>query len=923
LRKLAVEHGKLEATRETIISENARKYGNLSHVLEDGLEALQEIYETYNDRVVTQKHDLEAHDRQSTDLLNQLGALKERRERDVRLHGKSTAESEAQAKRLSDRAKNLAEIVGQHPEIGPLPPDLAAVAAANGAGATIDDPAAVAAAEEVRGRAHSRLKQLSAAAANLRAKNRREDDAAGAEVDIASRALAAAEESMRLRNEQRNAKRARADEVSADLSALSVSDASVAELKQRMAGAERDFEDRRCAGTSVNVAAEIEAKAEEVIALERKLAKLRSEAAAAAAAGENALKMRLKREELFGKEDQCKTLLESRAGRLASVFGGAAAVPAAAQLKPALRTVIDTRVRAMDASRVDAGNAASAARNAASGLAAATATAERLQGEVADAEARAAAEGDLLPEPPGTPALSQVPRSRFAAYASAVTESDAAVTESEHDLAVLNNLSLVYTSFHDKAAIDQCCPLCTRGFESIARTDEFKALIASRINTIPAQKEEMTVAVASAKHRRSRLQSMGPLAAHHASLVSKAVPEAADAIAAAETRVAETKTASATADEAADRAKADHVSAAALAEDADTITRLANEAADIRTAVESLERSFGASQMTQGGGAGGGALGTQGHQARTPSAIAGDIEDVEESKSAVEKEKEGLVRRRERAESELLSLERAAYSLREEHMRAAAKSDRRTQLKRELADIERDEKQADADATRQAAERAPKEAARNHLAAERKGARDRAVAAEAEADNYTRSLQRDLDALDAADRPITDYVLGGKAAALEQLKGSMSATDGRIAECNEQFGMISGRRKTKQDGISKAESMKRELDDNISYLKGKQNEDRLTAEVDALVLQMRAAGADVGTLEANLRRQVITRDKLKNEYAESQGRVSTHKDAMDGYQKELTDPQYKGVGKRLSKQVVELKTYEMVNQDLDRYHPKP
>lgn len=84
--------------------------------------------------------------------------------------------------------------------------------------------------------------------------------------------------------------------------------------------------------------------------------------------------------------------------------------------------------------------------------------------------------------------------------------------------------------------------------------------------------------------------------------------------------------------------------------------------------------------------------------------------------------------------------------------------------------------------------------------------------------------------------------------------------------------------------------------------------------------QVRAVGADVGQLEADLRKRVHSRDALKAEYAESQGRVKAHQEAMAACKKELTDPQYKGVDKRLSKQVVELKTYEMVNSDLDRYH---
>lgn len=578
----------------------------------------------------------------------------------------------------------------------------------------------------------------------------------------------------------------------------------------------------------------------------------------------------------------------------------------------------------MDAARAAAGNASSAARSAVSGLTAARSAAERLKTEVQSAEAKAAAEGELLPEPETPAALShQAPRSRFDAYAGAVTYSDAAVTKAENDLSVLDNLAQVFKSFAEKAGQEQCCPLCTRCFEDPAKTDEFKHLILTRIGSIPEQKAAAEVTVAAAKQRRERLQKLGPAAAQHASLVSKAVPEAVAAVTAAEARAAETEVTSAAAEEALERAKADHAAAAALAEDADTVTRLAGEAAELRAAVESLERSYGGLSQAPGtatqGGLGGGGGVTQG-QARTMGAIGYDIEDAEAKRAVVEREREVLTRRRERAEQELLTLERTARDLREEHMSTSARAERRAQLKRELADIECDEKQAEAEATRLAAERAPSEAELHRLAAERAAARERAVAAEAEADALARALQRDIDTLDAAERPIADYVSGGKASALEKLKGSMGSTDGKIAECQEKLKEINKARTKMQDTIQRHEELRRDLDDNIAYQKGKEEENTLTAEVDGLVQQMQAVGFDVGQMEANLRRQVHTRDELKAEYAESQGRVKAHQEAMAACKKELTDPAYKGVDKRLSKQVVELKTYEMVNSDLDRYH---
>lgn len=182
--------------------------------------------------------------------------------------------------------------------------------------------------------------------------------------------------------------------------------------------------------------------------------------------------------------------------------------------------------------------------------------------------------------------------------------------------------------------------------------------------------------VAHAKQRRSRLQSLGPLAAQHAALVSKSVPEAAAAVSAAEVKAAASDALSDAARAAAEKAEADHAAAAALAEDADTITRLAGEADELRGVVEGLERSFGASQAATQGGAGASLGGTQG-QTRTVGAIGRDIEDAEGKRAAAEQARDRLTRNRERAEQELLALERSARDLREEHIRTAARADRR------------------------------------------------------------------------------------------------------------------------------------------------------------------------------------------------------------------------------------------------------
>ena len=83
----------------------------------------------------------------------------------------------------------------------------------------------------------------------------------------------------------------------------------------------------------------------------------------------------------------------------------------------------------------------------------------------------------MVEEPPAMTASQRQQQrrrpSRFDAYEQTVRDSDAAVTKAENDLTVLKNLAQVYQSFAAKGGSELCCPLCTRGFENAAKTEEF------------------------------------------------------------------------------------------------------------------------------------------------------------------------------------------------------------------------------------------------------------------------------------------------------------------------------------------------------------------------------------------------------------------------------------------------------------------
>jgi DNA repair protein RAD50 len=920
--------GQIEARREAIVAETARRRAALENELTDATEDLQRLLAEFNDTIDETRAKVKEEERAVSDLALTAKAYKDKREVAMKRHGKLAAEADAHAKRVADRASFLRGVVARHPDLGPLP---ACLSLENVRTSSQNDDALVGIAEmtraanEMRARATARLDALRAAAESTRAKHRGEDDAFGARADAANRELAAAEESVRLRAETRDATRVRAEHLADEIGSSAVSEAHVADLERRADEAQREFEERRAANAGAATAEELEKRAEALASLDRRLAKLRQEQDLAAVAGENATKVRLKREELFAKEEAVKSLLESRAGRFADVFGGEP-TPPPERIKERLRAVVDARVAVAEAARRDASAAAVAADSAAAATRAAQGALARAKAEAAEAERRAEEDADALaggasaPAPPRDASASGGP---FGGYEARVSEIESRLTAREADLTVLGNLTQVYTSFAQSANEHRACPVCQ---QSLADVAAFTETVRQTVESVPAQEATARAEAASLRETRARLQRLAPVAARHATLVTKTIPEAETAVVAAEEEAARARAAAAAAEEAFEVASSDHAAAASLVEDADAATRLAAEAEALRAAVASLERSFAPGSSTQQSVPLDRPAGTQqtvgtqrarAQTARSVTEIGADVEDAELRRAALEREREALARRKERQDQELLSLERQARDLREDRVRVSAQAERRAELMRELEEIKRGDAAAAAEAARLEAERAPRRAARDALAREREAARAAARAAEAEADAAVRDLQRDVDALESAERPIAEYVAGGKAGELEKTAAEMSLLGERAAACEEKLATHEEARRRAHELVQSREKYKRSLEDNLAVRAGQEEEARLALELDACAAPDPEAFA---ALEEAQRRRARRRDELRLSCAESQGRVKNHREAMSECARELNDPELRGVDVALSKQVLELKTFEMTASDLDRYH---
>ena len=473
--------------------------------LTDATDELQNLLAQFNDTIDETRGKVKEEERAVQDLQLTIKAYKDKREVAMKRHGKLSAESEAQARRIADRGAFIRELVQRNPDLKPLPQSLAANAALS-LGNESDIAEMTRAANEMRERASVRLDALRAAAESLRAKHRGEDDARGAETDAANRELAAAEESVRLRAETRDATRKRGEAIADELAASAVSDATLVDLTGRTDEAHRLYEERRAAGVTVTTADALEACAATLDSLDRQLSKLRGEQDRAAVAGENATKVRLKREELFAKEEACKTLFDSRQGRFADVFGDQP-MPAPERVKDALRAVADRRAAAMETQRGEVSNATVAADSAAAARLAAHDALGRLRAEAAEAERKALEDADALAlrndAEEEAPVVADGP---FAGFDAAVADVDLRLSNADENVAIYNNLQKVYTSFADRAEDTHQCPVCHHGLDAI---DVFKEQMQTKCAALPGLLATTLAEAEVLRGKRARLQRLG------------------------------------------------------------------------------------------------------------------------------------------------------------------------------------------------------------------------------------------------------------------------------------------------------------------------------------------------------------------------------------------------------------------------------
>ncbi|MED6186718.1 DNA repair protein rad50 [Stylosanthes scabra] len=285
----------------------------------------------------------------------------------------------------------------------------------------------------------------------------------------------------------------------------------------------------------------------------------------------------------------------------------------------------------------------------------------------------------------------------------------------------------------------------------------------------------------------------------------------------------------------------------------------------------------------------------RGQGVRTMEEIHSELKSLQGTKDNLHAELEKLREEQRYAENDLSSIQIRWHTLREEKVKAATSLQDAKRVEQELERLTEEKAKADLDEKQLAEALGPLSKERDKLLADHNELKVRLNRDYEDLVEQKRIFQQEAESLFKMTSKIREYLDLKKEDRLKELQEKKSLSESELKSCDARKQEILADLNKSKDLMRNQDNLKRNIEDNLNYRKTK-------AEVDEL-------GREIETLEESI---------LKlNRY---QGTMSVYQSNISKNKIDLKQSQYKDIDKRYFDQLIQLKTTEMANKDLDRYY---
>ncbi|KAM0875919.1 hypothetical protein ACQ4PT_036493 [Festuca glaucescens] len=259
------------------------------------------------------------------------------------------------------------------------------------------------------------------------------------------------------------------------------------------------------------------------------------------------------------------------------------------------------------------------------------------------------------------------------------------------------------------------------------------------------------------------------------------------------------------------------------------------------------------------------------------------------------------------------------HALREEKVSASSIVDKFKKAEQDLVHIAEEKEQLNLDQKHLEEALVPLSEERESLLQEYKALKERLEQECEQLAERKRGFQQEIDALGTLNTRIKEYLDSKKAEKLNELQEKHKLNLSELQKHETRKQDISAELDRSKEVLRTQDQFKRNIDDNLNYRKTKAEVDRLTHDIELLEDNVLSIGS-MSTIEADLKRHAQEKERLLSEYNRCQGTISVYQSNISKHKLELKQTQYKDIEKRYFNQLLQLKTTEMANKDLDRYY---
>ncbi|XWS09216.1 hypothetical protein CRYUN_Cryun40dG0066500 [Craigia yunnanensis] len=181
------------------------------------------------------------------------------------------------------------------------------------------------------------------------------------------------------------------------------------------------------------------------------------------------------------------------------------------------------------------------------------------------------------------------------------------------------------------------------------------------------------------------------------------------------------------------------------------------------------------------------------------------------------------------------------------------------------------------------------------------------------------SYQHEAEALSQTNNKIKGYYELNKGEKLKELLEQQSVMESQLLSCDSKKQEILAELNKSKDLMRNQDQLRRNIEDNLNYRKTKAEVDALTREIDLVQDRIMEIGG-ISKFEGELQKVSEERERLLSELNRCRGTMSVYQSNISKNKAELKQAQYKDIDKRYFDQLIQLKTTEMANKDLDRYY---